>query len=73
MPAYGFFVEFEAKPDKEEGVAQLLVDAKAKELVDAEPGTLAWFSFRPGACCESAGVATDLAGPIASGFWGGPG
>ncbi|MGW0632389.1 putative quinol monooxygenase [Streptomyces sp. NPDC002758] len=46
MPAYGFFVEFEAKPGKEDDVAQFLVDAKA--LVDAEPGTLAWFSFRLG-------------------------
>ena len=46
MPAYGFFVEFEAKPGKEEEVARFLVDAK--ELVDAEPGTLAWFSFRLG-------------------------
>ncbi|WP_326834473.1 antibiotic biosynthesis monooxygenase [Amycolatopsis rhabdoformis] len=46
MPAYGFFVEFEAKPGKEEDVAQFLVDAKS--LVDAEPGTLAWFSFRLG-------------------------
>ncbi|MET7296641.1 antibiotic biosynthesis monooxygenase, partial [Streptomyces griseoloalbus] len=46
MPAYGFLVEFEAKPGKEEDVAQFLIDAK--ELVDAEPGTLAWFSFRLG-------------------------
>ncbi|MEV7324540.1 antibiotic biosynthesis monooxygenase [Streptomyces sp. NPDC093970] len=46
MPAYGFFVELEAKPGKEDDVAQFLVDAKA--LVDAEPGTLAWFSFRLG-------------------------
>ncbi|MEU1371536.1 antibiotic biosynthesis monooxygenase [Streptomyces sp. NPDC005803] len=46
MPAYGFFVEFEARPGKEEDVAQFLVDAK--ELVDAEPGTLAWFAFRLG-------------------------
>jgi quinol monooxygenase YgiN len=46
MPAYGFLVEFEAKPGKEDEVGQFLVDAKA--LVDAEPGTLAWFSFRIG-------------------------
>ncbi|MFD8725877.1 putative quinol monooxygenase [Streptomyces sp. NPDC059629] len=46
MPAYGFFVEFEARPGKEEEVAQFLADAKA--LVDAEPGTLAWFAFRLG-------------------------
>ncbi|WP_318219028.1 antibiotic biosynthesis monooxygenase [Streptomyces sp. SCL15-6] len=46
MPAYGFFVEFEAREGKEDDVAQFLVDAKA--LVDAEPGTLAWFAFRLG-------------------------
>lgn len=46
MPAYGFLVEFEARPGKEDDVAQFLVDAKA--LVDAEPGTLAWFAFRLG-------------------------
>ncbi|MGW7427518.1 putative quinol monooxygenase [Streptomyces sp. NPDC054813] len=46
MPAYGFFVQFEAKPGKEDDVARFLVDAKA--LVEAEPGTLAWFAFRLG-------------------------
>ncbi|UPZ26626.1 antibiotic biosynthesis monooxygenase [Streptomyces sp. LRE541] len=46
MPAYGFFVEFEAKQGKEDEVARFLVEAKT--LVDAEPGTLAWFSFRLG-------------------------
>lgn len=46
MPAYGFFVEFEARKGKEADVAQFLVDAKA--LVDAEPGTIAWFAYRVG-------------------------
>jgi quinol monooxygenase YgiN len=46
MPEYGFLVNFEARPGQEEAVAQFLVDAKA--LVDAEPGTLTWFSFRSG-------------------------
>lgn len=46
MPAYGFFVEFEAQVGKEDDVATFLVDAKT--LVDAEPGTLAWFAFRTG-------------------------
>ncbi|MFB2598705.1 putative quinol monooxygenase [Herbiconiux sp. P17] len=46
MPAYGFFVEFEARPGQEEAVTEFLVEAKA--LVDAEPGTLTWFSFRSG-------------------------
>ncbi|MEV0109959.1 antibiotic biosynthesis monooxygenase [Nocardia sp. NPDC050799] len=46
MPAYGFFVEFEAREGKEDDVARFLVDAE--KLVDAEPGTLAWFAFRLG-------------------------
>jgi quinol monooxygenase YgiN len=46
MPAYGFFVEFEAQVGKEDDVAKFLIDAKT--LVDAEPGTLAWFAFRTG-------------------------
>jgi len=45
MPPYGFFVEFEARPGKEDDVAQFLVEAKA--MVDAEPGALTWFGFRP--------------------------
>lgn len=46
MPAFGFLVEFEAREGKEAEVAQFLTDAKT--LVDAEPGTLAWFSFQVG-------------------------
>jgi quinol monooxygenase YgiN len=46
MPKYGFLVEFEALEGKEDDVAKFLIDAKT--LVDAEPGTLAWFSFRTG-------------------------
>lgn len=46
MTAYGFFVEFEASPGREEELARFLADAKA--LVDEEPGTKAWFSFRLG-------------------------
>lgn len=46
MPAFGFLVEFEAQPGKEQAVADFLVEAKA--MVDAEPGTRAWFSFRRG-------------------------
>ncbi|KMS85629.1 antibiotic biosynthesis monooxygenase [Streptomyces regensis] len=46
MTAYGFYVEFEASPGREEDVAQFLAGAKA--LVDQEPGTKAWFAFRVG-------------------------
>ncbi|MEU4667884.1 antibiotic biosynthesis monooxygenase [Amycolatopsis sp. NPDC023774] len=45
-PAYGFFVEFEAKPEKEGDLVRFLTDAKS--LVDAEPGTPVWFGFRLG-------------------------
>ena len=46
MPAYGFLCEFEAREGKEDDVVQFLLDAK--KLVDAEPGTLTWFSFQLG-------------------------
>lgn len=46
MLTFGFLVEFEARPGKEADVAQFLVDAKT--LVDAEPGTIAWFAFQLG-------------------------
>ncbi len=40
----GLFVRMEAKPGKEEEVAQFLRDGQA--LVDAEPGTVTWFGIR---------------------------
>jgi quinol monooxygenase YgiN len=46
VPPYGFYVEFEARPGKEAEVEQFLREAKL--LVDAEPGTLTWFTFRLG-------------------------
>jgi quinol monooxygenase YgiN len=46
VPSLGFLVEMEARPGKEDDVAKFLVDAQA--LVEAEPGTLAWFAFRAG-------------------------
>lgn len=46
MVAYGFLVEFEAREGKEADVARFLTDAKT--LVDAEPETIAWFSFQYG-------------------------
>lgn len=46
MPSLGFLVEFEARPGKEDDVAKFLVDAR--ELVEAEPGTLTWFAFQVG-------------------------
>jgi quinol monooxygenase YgiN len=46
VPSLGFLVEFEARPGKEDDVAKFLADARA--LVEAEPGTLAWFAFQVG-------------------------
>lgn len=46
MPSLGFLVEFEARPGQEDDVATFLADAQA--LVEAEPGTLAWFAFQVG-------------------------
>ena len=44
MTAASLYVELKAKPGKEEAVAAFL--ASAKTLVDAEPGTIAWFAVR---------------------------
>ncbi|WP_028934062.1 putative quinol monooxygenase [Pseudonocardia spinosispora] len=46
MPSLGFLVELEAQQGKEDLVAEFLSEAKL--LVDAEPGTVAWFAFRTG-------------------------
>lgn len=46
MPPLGFLVTLEARPGKEDAVADFL--REAKELVDAEPGTLSWYAFRAG-------------------------
>jgi quinol monooxygenase YgiN len=40
----GLIVRMDAKPGKEEEVAQFLRDGQA--LVDAEPGTVTWFGIR---------------------------
>jgi quinol monooxygenase YgiN len=42
----GLWVPLEAKPGKEDAVAEFLTGAKP--LVDAEPGTVAWFAVRLG-------------------------
>ncbi|MBB2903373.1 quinol monooxygenase YgiN [Kineococcus radiotolerans] len=46
MPAFGFSVQFDVRPGKEEEVIAFFEEAR--ELVGAEPGTLAWFAFRHG-------------------------
>jgi quinol monooxygenase YgiN len=42
MTAVSLYVELKAKPGKEEAVAAFL--ASAQRLVQAEPGTIAWFA-----------------------------
>ena len=44
MTTKSLYVELHAKPGREEDVAAFLESAKA--LVDAEPGTTAWFAVR---------------------------
>lgn len=44
MTAVALYVELKAKPGKEDAVAAFLADAK--DLVDAEPGTITWFAVR---------------------------
>ncbi|MFC4948833.1 putative quinol monooxygenase [Pseudonocardia sp. GCM10023141] len=46
MPTLGFLVTFEAQPGKEDDVAAFLTEPLA--MVEAEPGTFTWNSFRSG-------------------------
>lgn len=46
MPKYALYVPLEAKPGKEQAVADFL--SGALPLVEAEPGTVAWFAMRTG-------------------------
>lgn len=46
MVTLGLWVRLEAKPGREDDVEQFLVGAG--DLVDAEPGTTAWFAARLG-------------------------
>lgn len=46
MEKFGLFVRLEAKPGKENEVAQFL--RSALPLVQAEPGTIAWYAIRLG-------------------------
>nr|WP_091681795.1 antibiotic biosynthesis monooxygenase [Methylocapsa palsarum] len=62
----------EAKPGKEEEVAEFL--RQGKELVEAEPGTIAWFGIRLGpttfaifdAFPDEAGRQAHLTGKVAA-------
>jgi quinol monooxygenase YgiN len=66
------YVALEAKPGKEEAVAEFLRQGRA--LVDAEPATIAWFGIRLGpssfaifdAFPDDAGRQAHLAGKVAA-------
>jgi quinol monooxygenase YgiN len=68
----GLFVLLEAKPGKEEAVAEFLRQGKA--LVEAEPATIAWFGVRLGpstfaifdAFPDEAGRQAHLSGKVAA-------
>ena len=68
----GLFVSLEAKPGKEEAVAEFLRQGKA--LVEAEPATIAWFGVRLGpstfaifdAFPDEAGRQAHLSGKVAA-------
>ncbi|SFK38888.1 putative quinol monooxygenase [Methylocapsa palsarum] len=70
--ANGLYVLLEAKPGKEEEVAEFL--RQGKELVEAEPGTIAWFGIRLGpttfaifdAFPDEAGRQAHLTGKVAA-------
>ncbi len=72
MVKLALLVRLEAKPGKEEEVAEFL--RSALPLAQGEPGTVSWFAFRIGASTfgifdtfnDEAGRQTHLSGPIAA-------
>lgn len=72
MPKYALYVPLEAKPGKEQAVADFL--GGALPLVEAEPGTVAWFAIRTGpssfaifdAFPDEAGRDAHLSGKVAA-------
>jgi quinol monooxygenase YgiN len=71
MVTVGLLVQVEAKPGKEETVAEFLRNAQA--LAEQEPDTTAWFAVRLGSSSfgivdffpDDDGRLTHLSGPIA--------
>ncbi len=72
MVKLSLLVRLEAKPGKEEEVAEFL--RSALPLAQDEPGTISWFAFRIGASTfgifdtfnDEAGRQAHLSGPIAA-------
>ncbi|MGI8646974.1 MAG: antibiotic biosynthesis monooxygenase [Acidimicrobiales bacterium] len=71
MTTLGLLVQLEAKPGREDEVAEFLKAGQA--LVAQEPGTMAWFGVRMGpstfgifdAFDDAAGRDAHLSGPVA--------
>jgi quinol monooxygenase YgiN len=72
MVKFALLVRLEAKPGKEEEVAEFL--RGALPLAEGEPGTISWFAFRIGSSTfgifdtfnDEAGRQAHLSGPIAA-------
>src|SRR5262245_58452685 len=72
MVRIGLYVRLEARPGKEQELAQFL--ASAQPLAKEEPGTIAWFAVRFGPSTfaifdvfpDEAGRKAHLEGPIAA-------
>jgi quinol monooxygenase YgiN len=72
MVKLALLARVEAKPGKEEQVAEFL--RSAQSLAEAEPGTVSWFAFRIGSSTfgifdtfnDEAGRQAHLSGPIAA-------
>jgi quinol monooxygenase YgiN len=72
MVKFALLVRLEAKPGKEEEVAEFL--RGALPLAEGEPGTISWFAFRIGSSTfgifdtfnDDAGRQAHLSGPIAA-------
>jgi quinol monooxygenase YgiN len=47
MTTLGYLTTLQARPGKEDDVAEFLAST-AKPLADTEPGTILWFAFRSG-------------------------
>jgi quinol monooxygenase YgiN len=68
----GLVVQLEARSGREEELARFLIEAR--ELVEEEPGTVAWFAFRTGPSSfgifdvfpDEAARHAHLTGPVAA-------
>jgi quinol monooxygenase YgiN len=72
MAKFALFVRLEAKPGRENDIAEFL--KSAQPLAEKEPGTITWYAFRIGSSTfgifdtfnDEAGRQAHLSGPIAA-------